>query len=149
MVIPENECTTKGEIISMTIDKDLAMKLWGDVYGNVLWATDCFGTYIYRDDYGDYDKKRLRPNGTGKYFNYGWDVDHIKPKAAFSNENNATFMNNLQPLHHSNNLEKSDGYPTFTVKNQPYRIVSDNHGGYGIIDKYGHRVDWKKDGRHY
>ena len=133
----------------MTVDRDLAMKLWRDVYGNVLWATDCFGTYIYRDDYGEYEKKRLRPNGTGKYFNYGWDVDHIRPKDSYSNENNATFMNNLQPLHHNNNLEKSNGYPTFTIDGKRYNIVSDGHGGYGITDSTGKRIDWKKDGKYY
>lgn len=133
----------------MNIDRDVAMKLWRDAYGTALWARDCFGTYIYRDDYGDYETTRIRPGGTGRRYHYGWDVDHIRPKSNFANELDADFWNNLQPLHHSNNQEKSDCYPYFKINGCQYQVVRDNHGGYGIVDSSGHRIDWKKDGKYY
>ena len=58
-------------------------------------------------------------------------------------------MNNLQPMHHNNNLEKSNGYPTFTLGGKRYNIVPDGHCGYGITDSNGRRIDWKKDGKYY
>lgn len=119
-MIPENERKEKGET-TMTIDKNLAMKLWYDIYGNTDWANDCFGTHIYKYDYGVYDKERIRPNGTGKRYNYGWDIDHIRPKSSYNNENEASFYNNLQPLHHSNNIEKSDGYEYIGLIDQSHR----------------------------
>lgn len=134
----------------MTIDRNTAMKLWNDVFGNQLWASDCFGIYIYRDDYGDYDKKRLSPSGSGKSFNYGWDIDHIRPKSDYVNQNDADFWNNFEPMHHSNNQEKYDNYPQFTIGSTQYKVVNcdvcQSYGvkGYGIVNvSTQQRVDWK------
>ena len=135
----------------MTIDKDLAMKLWSDIFGkDTLWAQDCFGTWMYRDDYGDHEKTRNnRPGGNGKYYTYGWDVDHIKPKSKFKNENDANFYNNLEPLQFINNQTKSD-LLEFEINKRKYKVVVCDicklHGknGYGILDIASNkRVDWK------
>lgn len=133
----------------MVIDRDTAMKLWRFIYGEQLFALDCFGTYICREDYGDHEKKRIRPNGDGRPHVYGWDIDHIRPKSSFKDENDANFMNNLEPLHFSNNQEKSDDYPSFVVSKEKYRVVVDYNGGYGIVNSAGQRIDWKKNGKHY
>jgi hypothetical protein len=135
----------------MSISNNLARELWNAVFGaNTLWAQDCFGTYIYRDDHGDYETTRLRPGGTGQRYNYGWDVDHIRPKSDFTNESDADFWNNYEPMHRQNNESKADDYPHFTVKNRQYKVVrcdicsSHNLPGYGIIDvQTNRRVDWK------
>ncbi|HOI85727.1 MAG TPA: hypothetical protein PLP48_06565 [Acholeplasmataceae bacterium] len=135
----------------MSIANDLARKLWNDIYGaNTLWASDCFGTWIYRDDHGDYETQRVRPNGTGIAYNYGWDVDHIRPKADFNNPNDADFWNNYEPMHRQNNESKTDNFPYFEVKKRQYLVVkcnicsSHNLQGYGIIDvQTNQRVDWK------
>ena len=37
----------------MTIDKETAIKLWNDVFGNVHFAQDCFGTWMCRDAYSN------------------------------------------------------------------------------------------------
>ena len=56
------------------------MKLWNDVFDeNTIWAQDCFGTWIYKDDFNHAESNRKRPNGDGEYYHYGWNVDHIKP----------------------------------------------------------------------
>lgn len=135
----------------MSISNEKARKLWNDVYGeNTLWASDCFGTWIYRDDHGDYQKTRIRPNGSGKGFNYGWDVDHIRPKSDFSNENDADFDNNYEPVHRSNNESKADNYPQFEISSKTYKVVKcdicGTHSvkGYGIVEAVsGKRIDWK------
>ena len=134
----------------MTVNKELALKIWKDVFGNKLWAQDCFGTWMYRDDYGVYDIKRNnRPGGTGNYYVYGWDLDHIKPIASFNSENEATFFNNLEPMQHSNNLTKSDK-TSFEIGREDYQVIrceickAHNRRGYGIKNvSTGKRVDWK------
>ncbi len=134
----------------MSIANNLAMKLWDDVYGSKMWAQDCFGTWIYRDDHGVYDKERVRPDGDGKRHVYGWDVDHIRPKADFSSPNDADFWNNYEPMHRQNNEMKSDNFPHFELGNRKYKVIKcdicSNHSlqGYGIIDiQTNKRIDWK------
>lgn len=135
----------------MKVDQNIALKLWHDIYGDELWAQDCFGTWMYRDDYGDHEKTRNnRPGGTGKYFYYGWDVDHIRPIAQFGgDEAKATFWNNLEPLHYMNNQAKADK-TAFEIGDRRYSIVKCDicaaHQllGYGIEDaETKKRVDWK------
>ena len=134
----------------MTISKDVAMKLWKDVFGDVKWAVDCYGTWIYRDDYGECESTRKRPNGDGNYYHYGWTLDHIKPKTSFKPEIDPDFYNNLEPVQCLNNNHKSNKYPDFEIKGVKYQVVNCDicaaHGleGYGIKNiKTGKRVDWK------
>lgn len=132
------------------MEKDKALELWDAIYGpNHKWQTDCFGTWMYRDDYGDTETKRLRPNGKGKKYNYGWEIDHIRPKSDFADEKSADLLNNYEPMHWSNNREKADDCPQFNVDGKNYTIVKcdicGSHGlkGYGIVDLNGKRIDWK------
>lgn len=133
----------------MTIDKDLAMKLWKDIFGNVRYAQDCFGTWMCRDAYSNEAVSMKDHLGGSKYYDYSWNVDHIRPKASYSNENEADDLNNFEPMHRQNNLQKSDNFPHFVVNDKQYHVVRNDNGGYGITDSKGRRVDWKKDGRHY
>lgn len=134
----------------MNIDNGVAMKLWKDVFGDVMWATDCFGTYIYKDDYGVYDVSRKRPGGDGNNHFYGWDIDHIRPKSDFQDESDANFYNNFEPMHRSNNEEKLDNFPHFSIGKTEYKVVScevcksKGKKGYGIQEvSSGIRIDWK------
>lgn len=125
------------------------MKLWNDVYGNVRFAQDCFGIWMCRDAYSN-DVVSMRDHlGSSRYYDYSWNVDHIRPKASYSNENNADDMNNLEPMHRQNNLAKSDNYPRFEINGKKYQVVRNANGGYGIVDSSGIRIDWKKNGRYY
>ena len=133
----------------MIIDKELALKLWDDVFGNKRFAQDCFGTWMCRDAYSNDVVSMKDPFGSGRYYDYSWNVDHIRPKSSFAKESDADFKNNFEPMHRQNNLEKSDKYPVFTIDGKTYRIVSNQYGGYGIVNSNGVRIDWKKDGRHY
>ena len=133
----------------MAIDKDLAMKLWDDIYPNKRFVRDCFGTWMCREAYSNEAVTMRDHFGSSKYYDYSWNVDHIRPKSTFNSEREADDLNNLEPIHRQNNLAKSDDYPHFEVNNKNYRVVRNPYGGYGIVDSYGNRVDWKKDGRHY
>lgn len=121
----------------MKIDKNLALNIWDDFFGaETKSVKDPYGTLIMRDLYGIDDI-------------CGWELDHIRPKNSFTNEKDADFMNNLEPTSSQNNLEKSDNYPNFKVKEHEYSIVKcdicsrNNAKGYGIIDEDGNRVDAK------
>lgn len=135
----------------MEVNKDLAMKLWNDIFGNKEWAQDCYGTWMYRDDYGDSEKTRNnRPNGTGKFYLYGWEIDHIRPKSDFKNESDSNFFNNFEPVQILNNRKKKDSYPSFTIDGRNYKVVEcdicsrNGEKGYGIFDvNLGKRIDWK------
>lgn len=133
----------------MTIDKDFALRFWHAVFGDKRFAQDCFGTWMCRDAYSNEAVSMRDHEGGSKYYDYSWNIDHIRPKASYSNENDADDLNNFEPMHRQNNLQKSDNYPHFEVKGKQYHVVKNNNGGYGITDSYGRRVDWKKDGRHY
>ncbi len=66
----------------MNITKKEALTLWDYAFGHKTnQAQDCFGSWMVRSDYGDYKTKR-RAND-GNYYNYGWDVDHIRPKTDY------------------------------------------------------------------
>jgi hypothetical protein len=43
----------------------------------------------------------------GKEGDYGWEIDHVVPRA----KGGKTEIANLQPLHWGNNRQKSDKYP--------------------------------------
>ena len=134
----------------MTINREVAMKLWRDIFGDKLWAQDCFGTWMYRDDYGNHEKTRNnRPGGNGKTYYYGWDVDHIMPRSNFKNESDADFFNNLEPLHFLNNQKKADK-TSFEINGLNYSVVEceicrkNGLKGYGIKNISSNiRVDWK------
>ena len=127
-----------------------ALALWDAIFGeNTMWKRDCFGTWMHRDDYGDTEKTRIRPNGDGKKHSYGWEVDHIRPKSDFRNESDANFLNNYEPMWWGHNREKADNYPQFTINEQEFQVVKctifskNNLLGYGIADEEGNRIDWK------
>lgn len=43
------------------MEKEKALEFWDQVYGsNCKWKQDCFGTWMYRDDYGNQNTLRRR-----------------------------------------------------------------------------------------
>ena len=110
----------------MTIDKELALKLWNIIYGDKRFVQDCFGTWICRDAYSNEVVSMRDHEGGSKFYDYSWNIDHIRPKASFVNENDADDYNNFELIHRQNNLQKSDDYPAFTVNNKKYRVVKNN-----------------------
>ena len=132
------------------MDKEKALEIWDALFGKSnLWVQDCFGTWMYRNDYGDVDTYRIRPNGSGRKYKYGWEIDHIRPKSSYQNEFDANFLNNYEPMHFENNRTKADSFPHFVINMQQYRIVrcdichQNGFNGYGIVNEKGERVDWK------
>ena len=132
------------------MEKEKALEIWDAIFGkNIYWMQDCFGAWMYRDDYGDVKTARKRPGGDGNNHLYGWEIDHIRPKSDFSNEKNADFLNNYEPVQWMNNRDKADSYPHFNLGKRQYRVVkcnichSNGYNGYGIIDENGNRIDWK------
>lgn len=132
------------------MEKEKALAIWDAIFGkNEKWQTDCFGTWMYRDDYGDTKVERIRPDGDGKKHIYGWEIDHIRPKSDFKDESDADFMNNYEPMQWCNNRDKSDDYPQFVIHGLQYQVVkcdicgSNGLKGYGIVNNEGERIDWK------
>lgn len=122
-------------------EKD-ALKLWDDMFPGKEFAQDCFGTWMCRSCWSNEKCLRLRPGNTKKY-DYSWNVDHIRPKSDFSNEDASYFFGNYEPMHRLNNEEKKDNYPSFKIDNNNYKVVKDGYGGYGIADSSGKRIDIK------
>ena len=127
----------------MNITESDAMKLWKNCFGNVEFAQDCFGTWMCKRGWGNSSYEAIRPGGDGKMHDYSWNVDHIRPKSSYTNEDDSFFFGNYEPMHRLNNEEKGDNFPHFTIGNNRYAIVNDGYGGYGIINDNGYRVDQK------
>ena len=65
-----------------------------------VFRKDTCGHFIRKDAYGNTNHA------------YGWEVDHIKPKAKGGGDE----LSNLQPLYWDNNRAKSDDYPNWSCK---------------------------------
>lgn len=127
----------------MIIDKETAMKVWNDFFGDKEWVQDCFGTWMNKNAYSNEKVLLIRPGNTEKY-DYSWNIDHIRPKATYDNEDEADFYNNLEPMQRQNNLSKSDDYPIFTINEKKYKVVKcEGKKAYGIVNDKGERIDWK------
>lgn len=60
------------------------------------WGYDVYGNSIKLEDYGNLNSQ------------WGWDIDHSKPKAAGGTDH----LNNLQPMQtYHNRVIKADNYP--------------------------------------
>ncbi len=131
------------------MEKEKALEIWDILFGkDTLWVQDCFGTWMYREDYGDTEKKRVRPGNTKEY-KYGWEIDHIRPKSDFGENADSDLLNNYEIMQWSNNRTKGNDYPQFEINDVKYKVVKcdicGNKGlkGYGIVNSEGKRIDWK------
>ena len=63
---------------------------------------DACGAWIVWSDFGKHESP------------FGWEIDHIYPKALFKlNNENIDHIDNLRPLHWKNNHSKGANYPTY------------------------------------
>ncbi|MCB9498766.1 MAG: hypothetical protein H6687_02625 [Bacillales bacterium] len=133
----------------MEIDRDTAMIFWKKTYGNKKYVMDCFGSWIYKEDYEDYETTRIRPGSDKLAKAYGWDINYIRPESAFKEETDIDLKNNFEPMHFLNIQEKGESYPDFAVASNTYTIIrcdmcsAYGRKGYGISDSAGKRIDIK------
>ena len=78
--------------------EEIVQKIWEGArieagYDPEIWRKDFAGAWIRREEFGK--------NG-----DFGWVIDHIKPKSLGGTDD----LTNLQPLHWRNNICKSDSY---------------------------------------
>lgn len=81
----------------MKINRDKALKLWEEQFGNILITFDFAGRRIAKVDYGNTESTT------------GWNLDHIKP---LSKEGTSAEWN-LICCHINTNREKDNDYPKF------------------------------------
>ena len=97
----------------MIFDNDMILLVWvkgKEVPGKdkSVWRFDDCDALICLEDYG-------------KQSEYGWEIDHIIPKAKGGSDD----ISNLQPLQWKNNRAKSDGVEIPVVKACQGRNVKD------------------------
>lgn len=63
-----------------------------------IWRKDFAGAWIRRDHYNVHSR-------------FGWQIDHIRPLKAGGTD----MVDNLQPIHWKNDLQKGSQYPDFTT----------------------------------
>lgn len=92
----------------MAINPDKVWERGARVFHNDpdIFRKDACGAWIRRSDYG-------------RNTEYGWEVDHVVPKAAGGSDD----ADNLAPLHWENNIAKSDGPPSCPVTSNGSRNV--------------------------
>lgn len=81
------------------INKEKALDIWEQTFGNVLYAKDVAGAWMLRDRYGE-----------TKELGYGWEIDHKFPESRGGSDSSY----NLRPLQWENNRAKADDYPSWT-----------------------------------
>lgn len=88
--------------LNASFDKSTEQKVWekGETIigeDSAIWRKDVCGAKMKRSDYGNVNSA------------YGWEIDHIKPKAKGGGDE----LSNLQPLQWENNRNKADDYPSW------------------------------------
>ena len=86
----------------MNMNETLIESVWKkanqiDGYDDTKWRKDFAGAWIQRNQLG------IRSE-------YGWEIDHIKPKSMGGSDDES----NLIPMHWRNNVCKANNYPVFT-----------------------------------
>lgn len=115
----------------MNISKATALRLWGEWYGNRLWAEDFDGGLMYRDAYNDRkvwavrtfgnqyalsSQRSLRVSDNQKIY-CGWNLHHILPKA----NGGTNAKDNLICANMITNDEAEDK-TTFWINDRHYQI---------------------------
>ncbi len=101
----------------MQINKDNALKLWAERYGNQQTVIDFSGRKMTRGQYGDQTSKT------------GWNIDHRQPQA----NGGTNHKNNLEIVNVKTNNEKSDK-TSFEANGKKYHIVKDN-------EKFSYKIE--------
>lgn len=96
----------------MSFSDDIIEKVWkkGTVTPSnpeTKWRKDACGAWMSRKEHGNRDSE------------YGWEVDHIKPKGKGGPDD----LSNLRPLQWKNNAEKNDDKLTCPVTSSAEKNV--------------------------
>ena len=109
----------------MKINRNIALAIWEQEFGDARWATDFAGRIMYIEDFGNSEIYRLY---RGKYIYTGWNLHHILPKA--NDGTNAKF--NLTCTNIITN-EEAGNKTTFVIDDTIYQVRK-NYG------KAGHHI---------
>lgn len=101
----------------MSMEKELALKVWKHEFGDVEYAHDFTGRKVKKSDY-------LIENQVG------WVVSYIKPLSLGGKDH----TDNMIILNHNTAYEKADNYPIFEVVGKKYQICYDEKEDFYYIE---------------
>jgi len=115
-----------GGVLNVISESD-ARTLWKTQFGDKEQASDCYGFLIHKDDYENYELKRI--GNDGKEYTYAWTIVFKKPAV----KGGKFALNNLQIVH-LNYKEEMKDKTTFKIGDKWYNIKTNKLGVSRIYD---------------
>lgn len=120
----------------MRINKENALALWEERYGNAVDVVDFTGRPINK---GYYNSRQPAQGRDGVVRNYGWNLHHILPQALGGNddEQNLEIVNiitNDEAEDKTSFVANGEQYQIKRIRTKPYRGIFEVVGGRKVVD---------------
>jgi len=120
----------------MKINKENALGLWEERYGNAVYAVDFTGRHIYK---GDYNSRQQEKGKDGVVRNYGWNLHHILPQDLGGNDDKqnleiVNIITNDEAGNKTSFVANDVEYQVKRIKFKPYRAIFERISGKKVVD---------------